>query len=87
MSPCCIQGSYMDVVKLIPGVTVYLVPAGILSPCTHFPPKVSPLKFISYLFVFYNFYSATYFIALKLIFCVKMNGQNTNRSRLSTRAF
>ena len=63
---------------LYPGVKcptlVYLVPGDTL-PRGKVPP---PLKFISYLFFFYNFYSATYFIALKTIFCVKspMNGQN-----------
>ena len=36
----------------------------ILSPGTLYPGP--PLKFISYLFFFYNFYSATYFIALKI---------------------
>ena len=42
------------------GVTVHLVPRDTLL----------PLKVISCLFFFYNYYSATYFIALKMIFFV-----------------
>ena len=54
------------------GVTVYLVPPGILSlgtlypgvKCPTVPPILSPLlKLMIYLFFFYNFYSGTYFIA------------------------
>ena len=40
--------------------------------CSPPPAPPPPLKFISYLFFFYNFYSATYFIALKMIFLCKI---------------
>ena len=80
---------------LVPGDTL---PRGKVShpslscPRGHFTSgvKCPPIKLISYLFFFYNFYSATYFIALKMnFFCVKstMNGQNKNCSRFCTRAF
>ena len=56
------------------GVKVYLVPpTSILSPGILYPGvKCPPLKFISYLFFFYNFNSATYSIALKIIFLCKI---------------
>ena len=66
--------------KLVRCNSLSCPPPGILSPGTLYPGVkcptlvylVPPLKFISYLFFFYNFCSATYFIALKMIFVCKI---------------
>ena len=78
-------------IKLVLVNSLSCPPPGILSPGTLYPRvKCPPLNLSVICFFFYNCYSATYFIALKMIFLrVKstMNGQNKNCSRFCTRAF
>ena len=65
---------------LVPGDTLpraktwFILSSGTLQPGV----KCPPLKFISYLFFFYNFYSATYFIALKMNFLCEIYYEWTN---------